>query len=73
MSAADPDEVAASASKEVQTLYRELALYPEKNFGWGKGNSVGLRPLLFLFVWWLDIERLRRIRRFSSPLEDNLT
>lgn len=39
MSVADPDEVAASASKEVQTLYTELALHPEKDFGWGKGKE----------------------------------
>lgn len=31
MRATDPDEVAASASKEVQTLYTELALHPEKD------------------------------------------
>jgi SAM-dependent methyltransferase len=39
MSAADRDEVTASASEEVQTLYTELALYPEKDFGWGKGKE----------------------------------
>lgn len=39
MSAADQDEVATSASKGVQTLYTELALHPEKGFGWGKGKE----------------------------------
>jgi len=39
MSATDTDETPARAIKEVQSLYTDLALHPEKNFGWGKGKE----------------------------------
>ena len=33
-----PDS-AQSLIKSIQTLYADLALHPEKDFGWGKGDT----------------------------------
>lgn len=54
MSSADPDEAPGGTSKDTKTLYTELALHPEKDFGWGKGRE-NARTLGYDTEW---LERL---------------
>ncbi|GGE81011.1 hypothetical protein GCM10011533_36740 [Streptosporangium jomthongense] len=54
MTSAGPGEVQTGGAKEVQALYTELALHPEKDFGWGKGKE-NARTLDYDPAW---LERL---------------
>ncbi len=53
MTEADPNGSVAAAEESICALYTELALHPERDFGWGKGKENA--RLLGYEAHWLDL------------------